>query len=53
VWDGPIEAAAAHLAAHAVEVEEGPVPRHGARGPGTSVYFLDPDGSLLEFLSYE
>jgi catechol 2,3-dioxygenase-like lactoylglutathione lyase family enzyme len=24
----------------------------GAAGAGTSVYFRDPDGSLLEFLSY-
>jgi catechol 2,3-dioxygenase-like lactoylglutathione lyase family enzyme len=29
-----------------------PVPRVGARGHGTSVYFRDPDGSLLEFISY-
>jgi catechol 2,3-dioxygenase-like lactoylglutathione lyase family enzyme len=33
-------------------VELGPVPRNGARGTGTSVYFRDPDGSLLEFISY-
>jgi catechol 2,3-dioxygenase-like lactoylglutathione lyase family enzyme len=26
--------------------------RFGARGSGTSVYFRDPDGSLLEFISY-
>jgi catechol 2,3-dioxygenase-like lactoylglutathione lyase family enzyme len=30
----------------------GPVERFGARGTGTSVYFRDPDGSLLEFISY-
>jgi catechol 2,3-dioxygenase-like lactoylglutathione lyase family enzyme len=24
----------------------------GAKGAGTSVYFRDPDGSLLEFISY-
>ena len=24
----------------------------GAKGPGTSVYFRDPDGSLMEFMSY-
>ena len=35
-----------------VGAELGPVPRAGARGEGTSVYFRDPDGSLLEFLSY-
>ena len=52
VWDGPIEDAAEHLRAHTIEIEQGPVTRHGARGEGTSVYFRDPDGSLLEFISY-
>jgi catechol 2,3-dioxygenase-like lactoylglutathione lyase family enzyme len=51
-WDGPIAAAIAHLERHGVPVELGPVPRHGARGPGTSVYFRDPDGSLMEFIAY-
>jgi len=51
-WDGPTEDALAHLERHGVEVELGPVERNGARGPGRSVYFRDPDGSLLEFLSY-
>ena len=53
VWGGSISGAEAHLAAEGVEVELGPVPRNGAGGPGTSVYFRDPDGSLLEFISYE
>jgi catechol 2,3-dioxygenase-like lactoylglutathione lyase family enzyme len=35
-----------------VAVEEGPVARHGAGGEGRSVYFRDPDGSLLELISY-
>jgi catechol 2,3-dioxygenase-like lactoylglutathione lyase family enzyme len=52
VWEGPIEAAVAHLAACGVAVELGPAPREGARGIGTSVYFRDPDGSLLELISY-
>ena len=52
VWDGPIEDAVAHLDRHGVPVELGPVPRHGARGEGTSVYFRDPDGSLMEFIAY-
>jgi catechol 2,3-dioxygenase-like lactoylglutathione lyase family enzyme len=52
VWPGPVEDAAAHLERHGVAVEEGPVERAGARGPGRSVYFRDPDGSLLEFISY-
>jgi catechol 2,3-dioxygenase-like lactoylglutathione lyase family enzyme len=53
VWDGPIEGAVDHLRAQEVEVELGPVERHGARGMGRSVYFRDPDGSLLEFISYK
>ena len=52
VWDGQVEGAAEHLRAHGVEVELGPVPRSGAGGSGTSVYFRDPDGSLLELISY-
>jgi catechol 2,3-dioxygenase-like lactoylglutathione lyase family enzyme len=51
-WPGTADEAVAHLRAHGVPVEEGPVPRHGGRGRGTSVYFRDPDGSLLEFISY-
>ena len=51
-WDGPIEEALRHLETHGVEVIEGPVTRYGARGRGTSVYFHDPDGSLLELISY-
>ena len=52
VWDGTVEGAVAHLAAHGVDVELGPVERRGARGTGTSVYFRDPDGSLLELIVY-
>lgn len=52
LWDGPIEAAVERLRANHVEVETGPVERTGARGGGTSVYFRDPDGSLLELISY-
>ena len=52
VWLGPIEEATEHLRARDVEVEMGPVTRSGAKGDGTSVYFRDPDGSLLEFISY-
>ena len=51
-WPGPIDEAREHLQRSGVEVEMGPVERSGARGTGTSVYFRDPDGSLLEFISY-
>jgi catechol 2,3-dioxygenase-like lactoylglutathione lyase family enzyme len=51
-WSGPIDGALERLARHDVAVETGPLRREGARGTGTSVYFRDPDGSLLEFISY-
>jgi catechol 2,3-dioxygenase-like lactoylglutathione lyase family enzyme len=53
VWAGPIEEAVAHLEQQGVAIEDGPVDRSGARDAGRSVYFRDPDGSLLEFISYE
>ncbi len=53
IWPGSIQTAIAHLNEHAVEIEVGPVERFGSRGQGTSVYFRDPDGSLMEFISYE
>jgi catechol 2,3-dioxygenase-like lactoylglutathione lyase family enzyme len=51
-WPESIESAAAHLNEHDIEIEQGPVARNGAKGRGMSVYFRDPDGSLLEFISY-
>lgn len=52
-WDGPISEAIAHLQGYGVTVETGPVERPGAQGIGVSVYFRDPDGSLLEFITYD
>jgi catechol 2,3-dioxygenase-like lactoylglutathione lyase family enzyme len=43
----------AHLKAHGVPIEEGPVAKQGARGMLRSVYCRDPDGSLIEISSYE
>jgi catechol 2,3-dioxygenase-like lactoylglutathione lyase family enzyme len=66
--DGPIDApnvdhfclvtSAAVVDALAAEreryrVTEGPVPRFGARGMGTSVYLLDPDDNTVELRTYE
>jgi catechol 2,3-dioxygenase-like lactoylglutathione lyase family enzyme len=51
-WDGTEAEARAHLARHGVVVELGPVPRNGARSAGVSLYFRDPDGSLIEFITY-
>jgi catechol 2,3-dioxygenase-like lactoylglutathione lyase family enzyme len=47
------EQVVAHLKAHGVAIEEGPVARQGARGTLRSVYCRDPDGSLIEISSYE
>ena len=41
-----------HLETCGVPVEEGPVPRTGAQGTITSVYFRDPDGNLIEVSTY-
>jgi catechol 2,3-dioxygenase-like lactoylglutathione lyase family enzyme len=51
-WAGTVDEALAHLRGHGVAVEEGPVTRFGGRGRGASVYFRDPDGSLLELIVY-
>ena len=47
------EQVVAHLKAHGVAIEEGPVARQGARGILRSVYCRDPDGSLIEISSYQ
>jgi catechol 2,3-dioxygenase-like lactoylglutathione lyase family enzyme len=52
VWDGTAAEAVEHLRSFDVPVEQGPVTRTGARGQGSSVYFRDPDGSLLELICY-
>lgn len=46
--DAPIRDWIDHLNTHQVEIEEGPVPRTGAKGRITSIYFRDPDGNLVE-----
>lgn len=52
ITDTPIDTVVSELAQAGVTVEEGPVPRTGATGPITSVYFRDPDGNLLEVSRY-
>jgi catechol 2,3-dioxygenase-like lactoylglutathione lyase family enzyme len=36
-----------------INIEEGPVSRWGAHGTGTSIYFRDPEGNMLEARYYE
>ncbi|MDQ2651590.1 MAG: VOC family virulence protein [Chloroflexota bacterium] len=52
IWPAPVAEAIEHLRQRGVEIELGPVARSGAQGEGMSVYFRDPDGSLLEFICY-
>ncbi len=52
IADEPLESVVADLAARGVHIEEGPVPRTGARGPITSVYIRDPDQNLIELSNY-
>ncbi|KAM9042190.1 LOW QUALITY PROTEIN: glyoxalase domain-containing protein 5 [Megaptera novaeangliae] len=49
----PLEEMVQHLAACDVPIEEGPVPRMGAKGgKSMSTYFQDPDGNLIEVSNY-
>ena len=52
VADGPLEEIVEHLRSEGVEIIEGPVPRDGALGSMTSVYFRDPDANLVEVSVY-
>jgi catechol 2,3-dioxygenase-like lactoylglutathione lyase family enzyme len=48
----PLEEVMAQLKEHGVAIAEGPVPKTGALGPMSSVYFRDPDGNLIEVSNY-
>jgi catechol 2,3-dioxygenase-like lactoylglutathione lyase family enzyme len=52
ITETPLEAVMAELKAHGVAIAEGPVPKTGALGPMSSVYFRDPDGNLIEVSNY-
>ena len=48
VWESLLE----RLHDNNVDIEEGPVQRWGAHGIGTSIYFRDPEGNLIEARYY-
>jgi catechol 2,3-dioxygenase-like lactoylglutathione lyase family enzyme len=48
----PLNRVEAHVREHGVAIEVGPVPREGARGAMSSIYFRDPDGNLVEVSEY-
>ncbi|HYG96046.1 MAG TPA: VOC family protein [Solirubrobacterales bacterium] len=52
VWPGTAESAVTHLRARGIEIVEGPVVRTGTHGEGVSVCCRDPDGNLVELISY-
>lgn len=49
IWQELVE----RLQGYAIPIEVGPVPRWGAHGTGTSVYFRDPENNLIEARYYE
>ncbi len=57
VWDGTVEEVQKMLAKAGVEPVSGPVPRYGGRNGGasssTSIYIVDPDKNLIEFMVYD
>jgi len=52
ITDVPMAETIAHIEAEGVKIEEGPVPRTGAVGRISSIYFRDPDLNLIEVANY-
>ena len=53
VWQGSVDSLTQLLGRAEVRIVEGPVEREGGRRvPGSSVYVRDPDGNLIEFITY-
>lgn len=52
VWPGSAESAVTHLLSRGIEVVGEPTVRSGAHGVGIGVCCRDPDGRLVELISY-
>lgn len=48
ISDTPLPEIQSSLESRGIEIIEGPVPRSGAHGDLSSIYFRDPDGNLVE-----
>jgi catechol 2,3-dioxygenase-like lactoylglutathione lyase family enzyme len=57
VWEGTVEECRKMLEEAGVEIISGPARRPGGRGrgltPSLSLYARDPDGNLLEWMTYQ
>jgi len=51
-WEGTVQEAQDFLKQAGVPVLQEPAARSGALGPGTSLYVRDPDGNLIELITY-
>ena len=52
VWQGTTLELTRKLSASQILIEVGPVVREGGSGSGISTYIRDPDGNLVEFITY-
>lgn len=52
VSDTPVAEVKRDLEEKGIEIIAGPVPRTGAAGQLSSIYFRDPDGNLVEISNY-
>ena len=53
ITEDGIKSARSRLEEAGVKIILGPIARTGSMGPMTSIYFRDPEGSLLEIASYD
>ncbi len=52
VWNGSVEEVQDQLSKSGITPRRGPGPVAGARGPATSIYFVDPDDNSVEIMVY-